>query len=103
MGTTDSDADRRPALYGTLVTFLLLNNLAVASRIYANWRTHYRDGRSLFLDDIFLLASGVRICYKRKYFQSGHLLTISKLCVNVIIGNLLACTLEASMYAEEPN
>ena len=65
---SDSNAadDRRPALYGTLVTFLVLNNLAVATRIYAHWRTYYRAGKSIFLDDIFLLLGGVRSHLGRK-------------------------------------
>lgn len=52
--------DRRPALYGTLVTFLVLNNLAVVALLVAHYRAHYRKGERVFLEDIFVLLSGVR-------------------------------------------
>ncbi len=51
--------DRRPALYGTLVTFLVLNNLAVAARIIAHYRAYYKKGGRIFLEDIFVILSGV--------------------------------------------
>ena len=53
------DGDRQPALYGTLITFLLLNNLAVVARIVAHYRAHYRAGGRIFLEDIFVFLSGV--------------------------------------------
>lgn len=56
---TDTHEDRKSALYGTLITFLLLNNLAVITRIYTHYRTYYRKGGWIFLEDIFLLLSGV--------------------------------------------
>ena len=56
----DLDEDRKPALYGTLITFLVLNNLAVVTRVVAHYRTYYRKGGWVFLEDIFLLFSGVR-------------------------------------------
>ena len=52
--------DRRPALYGTLVTFLALNNVAVVARIIAHCRAHCRRGGRVFLEDVFALLSGVR-------------------------------------------
>ena len=55
----DSAEDRKSALYGTLITFLVLNNLAVVTRIIAHYRTYYRKGGHVFLEDIFLLFSGV--------------------------------------------
>ena len=51
--------DRQPALYGTLVTFLVLNNLAVAARFAAHYRAYYRKGGNIFLEDVFVLLSGV--------------------------------------------
>ena len=53
--------DRRPALYGTLITCLILNNIAVASRLFVHYRKYYQAGRSLFLDDVFNFLSGVRL------------------------------------------
>lgn len=58
--TSDFGQDRRPALYGALITFLVLNNLVVASRILAHYRAFYRKGGRIFLEDIFILLSGVR-------------------------------------------
>ena len=55
----DLSEDRKSALYGTLITFLVLNNLAVVTRITAHYRTYYRKGGWVFLEDIFLLLSGV--------------------------------------------
>lgn len=57
--SADLGQDRRPALYGTLVTCLVLNNLAVASRIGANYLAHYRKRERVFLEDIFFFLSGV--------------------------------------------
>lgn len=51
--------DRQPALYGTLVTCLVLNNLAIVARIVANYRAHYRKGQHFYLEDIFVILSGV--------------------------------------------
>lgn len=58
--------DRRPALYGTLVTFLVLNNLAVVARLVAHYRAHYRIGGRIFPEDVFVLLSGVRGHRRRK-------------------------------------
>ena len=86
--SADFSGDRRPALYGTLVTFIILNNLAVAARLVAHYVAYYRKGRHIFVEDVFVILSGVR----------GNLqiadtrLTVFKACVNVVIGNLLACT-----------
>ena len=55
----DLAEDRKSALYGTLVTFLVLNNVAVVTRIIAHYRTYYRKGGWVFLEDIFLFFSGV--------------------------------------------
>ena len=59
MAMPAANTDRRPALYGTLVTFLVLNNLVVAARLYAHYRTYYKARRSIFLEDVFFLLSGV--------------------------------------------
>ena len=56
---TDLGEDRKSALYGTLITFLVLNNVAVVTRIYSHYRTYYSKGGWVFLEDIFLLISGV--------------------------------------------
>ncbi|KAL8714471.1 MAG: hypothetical protein Q9220_001804 [cf. Caloplaca sp. 1 TL-2023] len=66
------DGDRRSELYGSLATFLVINNVVIVSRIWAHCRTHYRARRSILLEDVFAL--------------------ISALCVNAVIGNLLAST-----------
>lgn len=58
--SSDFDQDRRPALYGSLITFLVFNNLIVAARILAHYRAFYRKGGRIFLEDIFILLSGVR-------------------------------------------
>lgn len=55
----DLAEDRKSALYGTLITFLVLNNLAVVTRIIVHYRTYYRKGGWVFLEDIFLFLSGV--------------------------------------------
>ena len=57
--TAEWGQDRRPALYGTLVTFLVLNNLAVAARLVSQYRAYYRRGGRIFIEDVFFLLSGV--------------------------------------------
>ena len=51
--------DRRPQLYGSLITFLVINNVVIASRIYVHCRTHYKARRSIVLEDAFALLSAV--------------------------------------------
>ena len=58
--------DRRPALYGTLITFLVLNNLAVAIRITAHYLAYYRKGGRIFLEDVFVFFSGVGAHHQRE-------------------------------------
>ena len=78
---TDTAEDRKSALYGTLITFLVLNNLAVVTRIYSHYRTYYRKGGWIFLEDIFLLLSGVSASLMQdREAQSAHLLPASRQC-----------------------
>lgn len=51
--------DRRSQLYGSLITFLVINNVVIASRIYVHFRTHYKARRSVILEDVFALLSAV--------------------------------------------
>lgn len=67
------DEDRRPELYATLITLLVINNLAAGGRLIVHWRAHYRhhgDFRRVFAEDYFIL--------------------LSALSINAVIGNLLA-------------
>ena len=51
---------RQTELYATLITFLILNNATIAARLFAHWRVHYKQKTPIFLEDLFLLLSGVR-------------------------------------------
>jgi hypothetical protein len=65
--------DRRPALYGSLITLLVINNLFAAWRWLIHWITHYRHDfslRRIFLEDYFIL--------------------LACMCINAVISNLLA-------------
>ena len=74
----DLAEDRKPALYGTLVTFLVLNNVAVVTRIIVHYRTYYRKGGWVFLEDIFLFFSGVSaIPFLNWAAESAHRLPAS--------------------------
>lgn len=76
---TDTHEDRKSTLYGTLITFLLLNNLAVITRIYTHYRIYYRKGGWVFLEDIFLLLSGVSTgAVGNREAQSAHLRPASR-------------------------
>ena len=55
-----SSGSRQPALYGSLVAFLVLNNLAVAARCLTHYRSPYRTTRRISLEDVFIILSGVR-------------------------------------------
>ena len=70
--SSDFDQDRRPALYGALITFLVLNNLIVAARIFAHYRAFYRKGGRVFLEDIFILLSGVRNQFRRNKGKANN-------------------------------
>lgn len=59
MMDADYHESRQLELYGALIAFLVLNNVTIAARIYANWRLHYRSCRLPFLEDMFILLSGV--------------------------------------------
>ena len=85
------DQDRRPELYGTLVLFLLLNNITVAARLWAHYRTRFTVGVWISLEDVFVFLSGVR-GHIFPGSNSRILLTLLQVCVNVIIGNLFSCT-----------
>ena len=52
--------DRRTELYGSLLTLLVLNNLAVAARLLAHYRKHYRTTGRVYPEDPLILLSGVR-------------------------------------------
>lgn len=84
--------DRRNQLWGSLITFLIINNVVVASRVYVHARTQHNARKRLYLEDIFALLSAVR-SHPRKALPK-NLLILSKLCVNAIIGCLLACTFD---------
>ena len=51
--------DRRPELYVCMAIFLVVNNVAVVARLIAHWRAHYKTRRSMFIEDIFIVLSGV--------------------------------------------
>lgn len=65
--------DRRPALYGSLIAVLVINNIFAAGRFRVHWTTHYRHDFSLkrvFIEDYFILLGAI--------------------CINIVIGTLLA-------------
>ncbi|KAL8820590.1 MAG: hypothetical protein Q9191_007482 [Dirinaria sp. TL-2023a] len=49
--------DRRSQLYGSLITFLVINNVVIVSRVYVHFRTHYKARRSVIIEDVFALLS----------------------------------------------
>jgi len=55
----EAGGDRRDQLWGSLVAFLVINNIVVASRIYVHARTQYNARKRLYLEDIFALLSAV--------------------------------------------
>ena len=59
--------DNRPALISSLSTFLILNNLCVASRLWVQWRV----SRRLFTDDISILAAGVSVISRHPYMLAS--------------------------------
>lgn len=65
--------DRRPALYGSLITLLVINNLFAAGRWLIHWLTHYRNDFSL-----------------RRIFVEDYFILLAAICINAVIGNLLA-------------
>ena len=74
--------DRRPALYGTLVTCLVLNNVAAALRIIANYMAHYRKGERVFLEDIFVFTGGVcgQPRKRQRQYSTHHILDLRERC-----------------------
>ena len=86
-----SGGDRQTQLYGSLITFLVINNVVIASRVYVHYRAQYKARRSVFPEDIFALLSAVGRRIGKLYGMWKGLI-VCKLCVNAIIGNLLACT-----------
>lgn len=65
--------DRRPALYGSLIMLIMINNVVAGGRFVAHWRSHYKRDcsfKTIFLEDYFIL--------------------LGALCINVVIANLLA-------------
>ena len=51
--------DRRSQLYGSLITFLVINNVVIVSRIYVHCRTQYKARRGILLEDAFAFLSAV--------------------------------------------
>jgi hypothetical protein len=65
--------DRRPALYGSLIALLAVNNIVAMGRFLAHYRAHYRHNwgfKRVFVEDYFTV--------------------LSALCIDAVIGNLLA-------------
>jgi hypothetical protein len=65
--------DCRPALYGSLIILLVINNLFAGWRWLIHWITHYRHDfslRRIFLEDYFIL--------------------LACMCINAVISNFLA-------------
>lgn len=91
--------DRRPELYGSLITFLIINNILIASRFYVYLRAHYKARRSILAEDIFALLSAVGEL--ETAISVRPLLTFYKCCVNVVIGNLLACVFAFSLVCKK--
>ncbi|KAK4248351.1 hypothetical protein C7999DRAFT_40490 [Corynascus novoguineensis] len=69
--TAHLDDTRQPALWGCLTVFLIINNAAIAGRLWATWKTGSRH--------MPVKAEGISI-------------VISGMLLNVIIGNLMAAT-----------
>ncbi|QUC21574.1 uncharacterized protein UV8b_05817 [Ustilaginoidea virens] len=67
--------DRRHQLFVTLVSLFTVNNLVVGGRLWANWKAHYRHHRS-----------------PRRVFAEDYFIFLSALCINAVIGNLIAAT-----------
>ena len=65
--------DRRHQLFVTLVSLFTVNNLVVGGRLWANWKAHYRHHRS-----------------PRRVFAEDYFIFLSALCINAVIGNLIA-------------
>ena len=64
----DYNDDRRPALYASLAVMLIINNLAVATRCWARWRSRDRLKSCAYLEDIFIVLAGVRLpCCLHQY------------------------------------
>ncbi|KAI0882499.1 uncharacterized protein GGS22DRAFT_195771 [Annulohypoxylon maeteangense] len=62
---------RRPALWGCLITFLVINDVAIAGRLWGTWRSVASRSR-VMAEDISIILSGI--------------------FVNVIIANLMVAT-----------
>lgn len=85
----EAGGDRRDQLWGSLIAFLVINNIVVGLRIYVHARTQYNARKRLYLEDIFALLSAVSRSLWN--FLTGDFADHSKLCVNAVIGCLLAC------------
>lgn len=81
--------DRRNQLWGSLIVFLVITNVAVASRVYVHARTQHHARKRLYLEDMFALLSAVSRSPRTTLLKK--LLITSKLCVNAVIGCLFAC------------
>lgn len=78
---------RQPALYGSLIALLVVNNVVAGGRFLAHYRTHYRHNWGF-----------------RVIFAEDYLILLSALCINAVIGNLLAGTyeyLESLLFAAD--
>ena len=60
-GAASFNDDRRPALYATMVIFLVLNNGSVFARLFSQHRTYSKVQRWLFVEDVFIILGGVSI------------------------------------------
>ncbi|KAK2603666.1 hypothetical protein QQS21_004139 [Conoideocrella luteorostrata] len=67
--------DRRPQIYAALITLLVINNVIASGRIWVHWKVYYRHHRSL-----------------RQVFAEDYCILLSALCIDAVIGNLLAAT-----------
>ena len=54
---------RQPVLWGCLITFLIINDLAIAGRLWGTWTSVTSRSRVL-AEDVLILLSGVsHICF----------------------------------------
>lgn len=59
--TLEAGGDRRNQLWGSLIAFLVVNNIVVASRVYVHARTQHIARRRLYLEDISALLGAARL------------------------------------------
>ena len=66
--------DRRSQLYGSLITFLVINNIVITSRFYVHYRSQYITRRKILVEDVFALLGAVRVA-RQSYLAFVVMLT----------------------------